>query len=710
MNKFILFILVTFFIAKVSIAQFPEQDCFGTISICQGHYEQLVSYEGYGEEFEIGEGSLLGEAASCGTHEQYSVWYSFSVSTAGTFEFILDNYPGTADTDYDFVVYDITDVGCDGIWEGTAVEVSCDYTGTADSTGIFGDGTLTAFEPALNVEVGHTYVIMIDHYSLTSIGYTIDFMGSTVLENSDSPAQLLGAITPITCSNTDTIRIIFSEPILCDSIALDGSDFIITGPSLVTVIGYSNINCEAGGSFATYIDLVIADPIAIGGLYTIEIVNGTDENSLMDACFNEIMVDDPATDDTLNILLPDALVANITFDSSKFCNGDSVYFQSNVVSSVAYSLVWNFGDGTTSTLDNPAHFYDISGSYTIVLSIQTLTGTCAFDLVDTLNIVIPFNAAFLYSPSTVCEDAPISFTNTSLGASIASSIWNFSDGGLDSTTNTVHTFASPGIYTAVLIITSTDACIDTTQQTIIVNEEVIANFGFSPSYICAGDEFTFTDLSTNSPVSWEWDFDDGATSSSQNPIHTYSSPGDYLVMLNVSSALCGSMFYTQLLTVEEYPYIDLVEDTTICDGQSVDINSNVVGYDILWSNGDTTQSITITANDELLSIIVDNIGCKSMDTLRVKSNCGLFLPSGFTPNDDNVNDGYMPIMINVFTFTMKIYNRWGEMIYQTNDKSLPWDGKYKNIDQPVGTYMVVVEAILPNGEYVFESGNVTIVR
>lgn len=112
----------------------------------------------------------------------------------------------------------------------------------------------------------------------------------------------------------------------------------------------------------------------------------------------------------------------------------------------------------------------------------------------------------------------------------------------------------------------------------------------------------------------------------------------------------------------------------------------------LWSTGSSSPSI-LSNKEELITITVtDSFNCITTDSVRVLERCGaqIFIPSSFTPNDDGINDFFIFSADNVDKIDFKIFDRWGELVFQTKDKNIFWNGVYKNEALPQGIYLWIV--------------------
>lgn len=200
---------------------------------------------------------------------------------------------------------------------------------------------------------------------------------------------------------------------------------------------------------------------------------------------------------------------------------------------------WDFGDGNTSTLQNPNHTYAVQGTYTVCV---TVSNGCGVNTIcNPVTIVCPPpGTAFSSTPSTLT----VSFTDNTTG-SVTGWAWDFGDGNTSTTQSPTHTYAAAGVYTVCLV--TTNACgNDTLCQPVSVScPTPAAGFSFTAQTVA----LTFSDQSTGNPVSWSWDFGDGNTSTLQNPIHVYSTPGTYNVCLTATNA-CGANTTCQNVVVQ----------------------------------------------------------------------------------------------------------------------------------------------------------------
>ena len=207
------------------------------------------------------------------------------------------------------------------------------------------------------------------------------------------------------------------------------------------------------------------------------------------------------------------------------------------------SWIWDFGDGGTSTLQNPSHKYSTAGTYTVSLSATNSAGsdteTKSNHITVGISVVSPI-AAFTASSTIITTDESVQFTDQSLNNPTSWS-WDFGDGGTSTLPNPSHTYTTTGKYTISLTVNNTAGSNKMTKSNYItVNPPPvlapIAAFTAIPTTITVGQSVQFTDQSTNEPTSWSWNFGDGNESTSKSPLHTYLTVGTFTVSLTVTSA------------------------------------------------------------------------------------------------------------------------------------------------------------------------------
>lgn len=698
---FFLYFLVAFASGTSSVfAQItgPEQDCGAAIAVCQTSYIQNQSYQGSGTIQDLTNSNSCLE-----NDENNSVWYIFTVTITGRLE--LSIIPQAGD-DYDFALYDITGGSCADVFAGTATEVRCNYAFTNGPTGLRsgysnnseGSGGQPFVAP-LNVNAGETYALVVDNFASTPDGYTLDFNpgGQSTASIIDFTEPSVNSIAPLSCTDTDSLIITFSEPVLCSSIA--AGDFQVTGPSAVTITSAYSPDCNAG-SFTLGAVLRFSAPITVGGNYSLDVVGAFEDN-----CGNE------ATPGSVSFTVPQVVDARFTYQKFSTCVADTFKFTNTSVGSFT-SVLWDFGNGDTSTDTDPVYVYTQIDTYTVTLTVSSAdcSDSTANSNIEVTNSFIPL---FTYSPAEPCVGEPVSFTDSSQAVATDYQ-WDFGDSNSDTQQNTAHTYLTGGVYNVTFTISDQNlGCTGSTEMPVLVHEQSDAAFQTDDT-ICSDIPVNFIDLSAGSPASWTWNFPDGSTSNSSNPSFTFTDAGTYQVELTVVDSFCNGDNVIQDLDVLTLPFFYLGNDTMICRTEEITLQAYPGADAYLWSTGQTTAAIVFDSVPSTVWATAYLGGCPytdSMDIAEQVENCSFaVVPSGFSPNTDGSNDLLRVLTKRVSTYEIIIYNRWGQEVYRGSTGDTGWDGSFKDEPQDIGVFSYVLRwADLNSKEYV-EHGSVTLVR
>lgn len=215
-------------------------------------------------------------------------------------------------------------------------------------------------------------------------------------------------------------------------------------------------------------------------------------------------------------------VASFTATLPTACNAPgTTTFNPTVAGVGPFTYLWNFGDGSpNSTQSNPVKTYPIAGSYTVTLVVTDSRGCKDTVVIPAYINVGTLTASFTTNPTSVCEDAPVTFSNTS-GPGATSAYWEFGNGQNANGQNPTIIYSAPGTYTVQLVVVQ-GTCADTIQQTFVVHPKPTIDFTATPQDPCPiPATVQFTNLTTNG-ATYTWLFGDGSTSTAANPSHTYT--------------------------------------------------------------------------------------------------------------------------------------------------------------------------------------------
>jgi PKD repeat protein len=202
------------------------------------------------------------------------------------------------------------------------------------------------------------------------------------------------------------------------------------------------------------------------------------------------------------------------------------------------SWVWSFGDGNTSTLENPSHTYVSAGSYTVTLTATNAGGSNTITREDYITVIFAEPVAgFTANMTNGTLPLYVAFTDSTINSPTAWS-WSFGDGGTSTAQNPMHKYIDEGTFT-VSLTTENDAGSNTTSITDYITVTAVTPpvASFTTDLTAGTVPFTvhFTDSSTGSPTSWVWSFGDGVSSTEKDPTHTYTTAGSYAVTLTTTN-------------------------------------------------------------------------------------------------------------------------------------------------------------------------------
>ncbi len=305
-----------------------------------------------------------------------------------------------------------------------------------------------------------------------------------------------------------------------------------------------------------------------------------------------------------------APVANFSADNTDGCDNLIVTF-TDLSNNTPSSWSWTFGDGNTSSDQNPVHTYASAGTYTV--SLTATNGNGSDDVIMTDYITVGETPSLIMSMTqeTVAGNDGTATVAITGGTTPYTILWS----------NTDDTETISGLVADNYCVTVTEDngctvsdCIDVTQE--VVSNEPVADFEADVTESCGTLTVNFTDLSTNTPTSYVWNFGDGsATSSETNPSHTYSAAGVYTVTLYVENADGNdNMTMIDYISVYELPVVTV--DVTNASGASVadgaataNITGGTAPYEISWSTSESGTSISDLLPGNYSVIVQDDNSC-----------------------------------------------------------------------------------------------------
>lgn len=326
-----------------------------------------------------------------------------------------------------------------------------------------------------------------------------------------------------------------------------------------------------------------------------------------------------------------------------------------------------------------------------------------------------FTAGGTYLPTATFD---WTFTNGNPASSIAEDPQNIN-------------FLQPGTHDVTLVITQ-GLCVSE-PATIQVNvvPGPTAAFSYQPGQGCVPLQVTFSDQSqpAGTPLTYQWNFGNGASSSDATPSTTYTEAGSYTVSLTVEDAVGCTSTLTQpnIINVSPAPiagfsvnpmiiYID-EPFTNVYDGSLGGVST----WNYTLSNGaqynipNFSVNFADTGTYVITQTVTGEFGCSDMASLSVQvlPVSVLFIPNSFTPNGNDVlNNTFLPVGGNISEFKMYIFNRWGELVFTTLDINVGWNGKIRNSEKDAkqDVYVYRIDYLDHRGNAQQRLGNVTLIR
>ena len=309
-----------------------------------------------------------------------------------------------------------------------------------------------------------------------------------------------------------------------------------------------------------------------------------------------------------------------TCDMFEFTDGSSA------ISGNITAWDWDFGDGTgTSTQQNPTYTYPTEGDYTVSLTVTHESG-CQDMKTHLVSYYLPQVA---FSVSSDCETFTFTDLSVITTGTIDSWSWDFGDGiGTSVQQNPVYTYGSPGQYTVSLTITTSTGCQESADSVVSF---YYPTAGFTYSNVCGDFEFQNESVVTGGELTYFWDFDDGSTSTDENPAHSYASGGDYNVVLTVTHESGCTDTYEEIVSFYN-PIAQFSHDVACVGTETCFYDESVANADTIttwiWnfgngnSSGSQNPCIVYTSPGQYIVtlVVVNSDGCFSepaTDTLNV---------------------------------------------------------------------------------------------
>lgn len=379
---------------------------------------------------------------------------------------------------------------------------------------------------------------------------------------------------------------------------------------------------------------------------------------------------------------------------------------------------WTFGDGNTSVIEDPVHTYAQSGTYIVRLISESDRGC-----IDT-NIRLVTIAPLL--DVQVQQANPVSCTGDCNGTAVVSGIngqapfayqWNDPQ---NQTTASVNALC-PGTY--LVTVTDSRNCSATDSVNISEPSPLLLSVNATPDYcggICAGTA-TAVPSGGSTGYSYQWTDPQGQTSATATGL----CPGWYTVQLTDQNG-CSRLDSVLVVYTDSFPSVTATADTTLLfPGQSTVLHAVATGTgnSYSWSPSTGLNNPNVAdpvanpgAPTDYIVVLTDANGCTATDTIRliirtvVCDEPDIFIPNAFSPNNDQRNDIFLVRSGFLTEIHLRIYDRWGELVFESRDLNKGWDGRFKGETVPPDVYVYTIEGTCYDRGEFSKQGNVTVIR
>lgn len=434
-------------------------------------------------------------------------------------------------------------------------------------------------------------------------------------------------------------------------------------------------------------------------------------------------------------------VADFTLNPNSGCAPLNVNFINQSILNATNN--WDFADGNLATSVNTSHTFTTSATTgTVGFNVELLifsTDGCKDSTQKTVTLLAKPKAVFTVD-TPACSPKILSFTNLSQGGFAYN--WNFGNSNTSTSFNTtqqyVNSSAGNQTYTVQLIVTNSVSCTDTLRMPLIIHPKPNYNIIASRDSGCANLSVNFNSAIA---INYNWNFGDGSNSSIQNPSHVFVNSAStntlYTVQLIARDAYGCADTSTRSIKVFPKPVASFVADptTVFTNGAMVNFTNQSSGYvSSNWQFGDGNTSTDqnpshqySVADDYTVTLIVtSNKGCKdtfALGDIYVIDESTVQVPNAFTPGSsasvngvydpkDLSNDVFYPFVrgVDKNRYQFRIYSRWGELLFETTDTNVGWDGYYKSKLCSPDVYVWKVNAITIDGKIIEKTGDVMLLR
>jgi len=600
-------------------------------------------------------------------------WYKFTCFSTGTLGFTIT--PNDLGDDYDWQLFDITGHDPSEVFTNPGLFVCGNWSGSSGLTGAAAQGVgkvQCASDPRAGVPTfskwptiikGHQYLLIVSHFTISQSGYSLSFGGGSASITDTVQPHLKSVYA--SCDGKQ-LYVRLNKKMKCSSLATNGSDFKI-GAGAANVIAASGGDCSLGFDLDS-LHLSLDQPLP-PGQYTLVAQDGTDNNTLLDNCATPIPVGEQVSFSVLPL------------QPTPMDSVQPLSCKPGFVRLIFRKLI----DCHSIAIDGS----DFSIAGNLPVTITGAAGDCSNGLTDHIDLQ-------LSSPIYMAGIYQVTLKTGSDGNSIIDECGQETPAG-----------ATVGFQSY---------------------DTVSAAINFLVHWGCRQDSIFLQNNGGPSIISWQWDFQDLPGSNLQNPTVIYNEFGDKTIHLTVSNGVCSDSAAV-LVSLDNALKSDFETQALLCPADKASFvnhsTGHIAGWN--WNFGDGTFDTNEMPNDHnypnnpmadkyypVTLTVTDSLGCSDTATRIVKKlhSCVIAVPNAFTPNGDGINDYLYPL--NAFkadNLIFRVYNRYGQLVFETTDWTRRWDGTLGGKPQGPGTFVWTLQYTdHDTGQRVVQKGSSVLIR
>ncbi len=479
-----------------------------------------------------------------------------------------------------------------------------------------------------------------------------------------------------------------------------------------------------------------------GSTYSYIPTDGDKIKCIMTSSLTNCITENPATSNEITVSVSTGLPASVSVsaDPNPVCQGELITFSAVPVNGGVPVYAW-YMDNVLIPGQTGSNYSYIPTDGDKIKCIMTssltscVTGNPATSNEVTVSVVtiLPASVSITADQNPVCQGMQVAFTAMPVNGGTPAYSWYKNNLIIPGESGSAYLYIPiDGDMIKCIMTSSLGSCVtgnpaQSNTIAIIVTNALQAGIGITadPETICPGQEIIFTAQAVNpgNNPDFEW-FIDGISVQQGDPA-VYSTitykPGQSVICRMTSSLSCVAENPVSSLPVSVVvvpaPVVKLTNEPYLCAGVETRLDAGSGFSSYLWQDGSTEQYYLAKDEGAYFVMVTDSLSCTGSDTVLFrKCSQNLYVPTAFSPNGDNLNDQFILLgnIDEMSSFSMRVFNRWGELIFESNDIQKGWDGFQNGKSCPQDTYTWIVNyqvsSSSPDAKPVTLKGTVTLIR